>query len=404
MQFANSKKLLAGSLWCVAMIGGIAFSGGAAEANACANGERRLPFTGLCESQAAVLMPRGDIGDAKMFGCQMRPNDASSGAGAILYWAASCKGNQAQLEMRVKGSSAEVYQVRSSHGGGALSQKVAEFYADVRNPVRFATDTAQTWMAHFSGNAYRESEISKCRARPEPALGANAYVVDDLPAPNNDYRSACGEYGMDSGETKYWLLGRDSAWFIYPLGQDAMREFDPTSITFIKEAGRGNWVADHNPASSMTASMQIADDYEVANIAGMRGVYETPYGNARGYQVYAGSANGTFKYCVGERDFNGVRLRIGFDGGQWQVALPHKSRPDYYSQYEVDGVRRGMSGTADGNWTFWWLGMPELDQLRNGSMLIMDVGRASYDFDLKGSAATITKIEECIQRRGKRRG
>jgi hypothetical protein len=398
------KAALAGTGLAILTIANWGLGAGTASATSCSARERQLTYTGLCESQAAALLPKGNIGDAKMFGCEMKPNDANFGAGAILYWATSCKGNKAELEMRIKGTFAELYQVKSSQGGASQAQKAGEFYADVKNPEQLAPNTAQTWMAHFSGNAFSEAEIEKCKARKEPIFGPNAYVVDNQPVANEEYRSACGQYGMNSGEATYWLLGKDNAWFFYPSGQDAMKEVDLASITFIKPDGNGKWIKDTMPSSLMAPSMSIPDSYEVTNIAGVAGATETPYGEARDYLISAGFVNRAFKYCVAERDFDGTKLRVGFDGGQWQVAVPYKSKPDYYSSYEVDGVSRGMSGTSNGTWTFWWLGMPELDQLRNGSMLIMNVGRASLDFDLKGSAASITKIEECIQRKGKKRG
>lgn len=408
MKQSNTLLALAGILSIGA---GASLLVGSTEAHAqsCPTGDTYLPSTGLCGSQAARLLPplKKDFSDAaQMFGCKAVVNEASFLQGAILYWASSCKGQSAKLEARVKGMSAELW-ITNAHLGmeGIKPEKDAEYTAGLNiPPEQFATNSAQTWMQHFSNGAFTKAQIDKCRARPV-AGEANIYVVDEFgpgEEPADSYRDACGQYGMWSGENVYWKLGRQDAWFFFPNGQDAMKSYDRDTLTFVRKNAVGHWMRDSNPAEMMNAALAVPDNYEVADVAGMPGAREALYGKARDYQVFSGSVDGVFKYCVGERRFGDYPFRIGFDGGQWQVAVPYSTKPDYYGSYEVDGKGRGMSGTSKNNWTFWWLGMPELDQLRNGSTLIMNIGRGSADFPLNGSAATITKVEECVHRQGRR--
>jgi len=104
------------------------------------------------------------------------------------------------------------------------------------------------------------------------------------------------------------------------------------------------------------------------------------------------------RYCVAERDFGGSILRIGFDGGQWQLAVPYGSDPDYYGEFDVDGHTAGLSGTAANGWTFAWISAPHLDAIKEGNLMILDIGKASLDFTLDGSTAAILKVQECVQR------
>ena len=73
------------------------------------------------------------------------------------------------------------------------------------------------------------------------------------------------------------------------------------------------------------------------------------------------------------------------------------------TQIEVDGDVRPTGGSAAGPWTFVWLQMSDLDRIRNGNTMILDIHRASLDFQLRGTAAAITKIEECVTQ-GRRGG
>lgn len=133
---------------------------------------------------------------------------------------------------------------------------------------------------------------------------------------------------------------------------------------------------------------------------------ETPYTDLRGgWSVVSGGMGGATFYCTAEKDFGGSILRIGAEMNngavqQWMVGVPVRSRPDYYGGFEVDGHKKGMSGDARGGWTFGWIGAPELDAIRGGNTLVLDIGKASLDFDLRGSGDVIAKVEECVRNDG----
>lgn len=134
------------------------------------------------------------------------------------------------------------------------------------------------------------------------------------------------------------------------------------------------------------------------------------YADTRGWRVFAGRVGGGFGYCFAEAvRGDGSALRLGWDGQQWQLAVPITSRPDWEGTLQIDGAgsgqgyRRGgdyISGTASGGWTIAWLGEAELDGLRQGKFAVLGVGRADYDFRLSGSTAAVLKVQECVDRSG----
>lgn len=136
------------------------------------------------------------------------------------------------------------------------------------------------------------------------------------------------------------------------------------------------------------------------NIVGTGQSSENRYADVRGWQVLAANHGGNHAYCVGTYQHNGVDLRLGWDGGQWQLAVPVPSTPDWSGFLEVDGDSRMASGTAIGNWTVIWLAQWEVDRLSQGNQAIVSIGRRDYDFALSGSAAAILKVEECQTRQG----
>ena len=137
---------------------------------------------------------------------------------------------------------------------------------------------------------------------------------------------------------------------------------------------------------------------------------ETAYGEARGWRVGAARSGAGFAYCFAEAPRRGgPAVRLGWDGMQWQLAAQVPAPADWQGSLQVDGAGAGrgyrsggdlVSGTAAGGWTIAWIGLPELDALRQGSQAVLGVGRGDVDFALSGSAAAILKVEECVQRGG----
>lgn len=138
---------------------------------------------------------------------------------------------------------------------------------------------------------------------------------------------------------------------------------------------------------------------------------EVRYGDTRGWAVFSAKAGSTFAYCFAQADRgDGSSFRLGWDGMQWQLAVPVTSRPDWSGTLQIDGAGSGqgykrggedISGTATGDWTIAWLGEAELDGIRKGSTAVLGVGRGDFDFSLAGATAATLKVKECVARAGK---
>lgn len=137
---------------------------------------------------------------------------------------------------------------------------------------------------------------------------------------------------------------------------------------------------------------------------------ESFYGETRGWRVFAANISGAFGYCFAEADRgDGSMVRLGWDGLQWQLAVPFPSRSDWEGTLQIDGAGSGqgymkggdhMSGTSSGEWTIAWLGEAELDGIRKGSNAILGVGKFDYDFSLSGATAASLKVTECVAQSG----
>lgn len=155
-----------------------------------------------------------------------------------------------------------------------------------------------------------------------------------------------------------------------------------------------------------TAQMNGYGGFDIVALAGQ----ETYYGQARGWNVFVARTPAGPAYCFAEGvRSDGTAHRLGWDGMQWQLAVPVTSDPDWQGTLRIDGLGSGqgygrgpdtISGTAVGGWTIAWLGMAELDGLQQGQQAILGAGRGDYDFMLTGSAAAILKVQECMSQPG----
>lgn len=144
-----------------------------------------------------------------------------------------------------------------------------------------------------------------------------------------------------------------------------------------------------------------AAKYGGYNIVGKGESKEYRYAIARGWQVYSALHKNQFAYCVGTHSFpGGTKVRIGYDNAQWQIAIPVNNQKNWEGFLGVDGDFRYASGTAAGNWTIAWLGLPELAELKAGNKAVFGYGRSDVDIPLVGSSSAISKIKECVERAG----
>ena len=145
----------------------------------------------------------------------------------------------------------------------------------------------------------------------------------------------------------------------------------------------------------------ISSAQEVINIANTKGAQESTYfASVLGWKVVVGAINGQPVYCAAINNQAGSELRLGYGSGQWQVAVPYSSRRgEYVGRWDLDGKDKGTYGQSDGKWTFLWLNLGERDAIMKAKKMIIEVGKASLDYDLAGSSAAILKVEECVERR-----
>ena len=154
------------------------------------------------------------------------------------------------------------------------------------------------------------------------------------------------------------------------------------------------------PQAPTPLTQSVANEYGGYDIAGANIGGENFYATTRGWTVNSAGDNGLFAYCVGAINQNGSQIRLGYDGLQWQLAVPINTGPTWQGTLEVDGDRRHASGTAVPGWAIAWLTLGELDRLKRGNHAVLDVSGYSYDFALNGSTAVTLKITECVQRAG----
>lgn len=137
------------------------------------------------------------------------------------------------------------------------------------------------------------------------------------------------------------------------------------------------------------------------NIVGKGKSKEYRYAISKKWKIYSALYKDQFAYCVGAFNFaGGGKVRLGYDNAQWQIALPVNNKKNWEGFLQIDGTVRSASGTAAGNWTIVWLGLPDLDKIRRGNNAKLGYGRADYDYPLSGSASAIKKIKECVERAG----
>lgn len=154
---------------------------------------------------------------------------------------------------------------------------------------------------------------------------------------------------------------------------------------------------------TMTPHSATAENaYGGFDIVDTPGAVDQDYANVRGWHVAAFYVGGRFAFCSAGKDIGNSYMSIGFDGLQWQIAVPVPiKRGNWNGRLEIDGKSRSVSGTATQNHTIAWLGMGELDQLRGGNNANLSIGRYDYDFGLSGVTASTLKVTECVQHAGK---
>jgi len=413
----------------------LALSAGAASAQTCPGGERRLPLTGLCESEAARLIPpvnRDFVDGLAAFNCKAVIAEAPMMGDVALYHAAQCKGGPGkgrpvELEFSGGAHSGSIYVVGGGMETGA--DRTKEFGKLLISDPSDPTGSMVRWVREtYEAAGASKADASKCRARRVEGT-ADLWQVDEYTnaqlktLKTDGPRTACGRYGTDEDSNGYWRIAHGFA-FYANFGQDAYQDFDLKTLTVVTKtndvwtvvgdggsggsgssgggsAGSGSGGGGSSGGGSGGSGSSgggANDNYGVVNIVGWPGIRERVFGTTRGWTVYAGMLGGELKYCAGENSVNGFTMRIGVDKGpQWQLAIPYRgAAKDYTAKVAVDGKRFSMSGTASPDWLFGWLRLDELEAIGQGDQLAIAIGGHSVDLPLVGTAAVILKIRACM--------
>lgn len=359
----------------------------------CAAGERQLPVSGLCTGEAKKKLgkPGGFFLEGlKVNGCKAAVGEAPMmGDEALLYWGAKCQGDVTQIVAEGGAHQGGLFVVGGgAHPAGGRYQVATIIGGDEKNSPQALLKWTRDDMR---GSGANKTALAACKAYNAKKFAKDAWVVDapkGYALPNGNKVRDCGRYGYLSDARSYWRTFGQLSWH-FDLGQDAYSDVDPSTIRLVKAVAQAPAGGGAGSAPAATGTFNIAGDPRMA---------EQVYGQARKYTVYSGGDRARVQYCVAQRDFGGSTLRIGYDGGQWQLAVPYGNDPNYQGQLEVDGRQFFAGGTSANGWTFAWIGLQELEAIQSGSLMILDVGRASLDFPLDGTTAAVLKVQECVQR------
>lgn len=154
------------------------------------------------------------------------------------------------------------------------------------------------------------------------------------------------------------------------------------------------------PVSSFAQSEAGGYDIEGSNIVG------TEIDQVGQWVIQEAFDGRKIAYCSGSYDHDRNNIRLGFDGGQWQLAIPVSNQKDWQGKLLIDGKGSGrgygrgsesVSGTVSGGWTIVWLTLDHLDGLSKGRLANLKTDPGGYDFPLINISTVISKIKSCYE-------
>lgn len=213
-----------------------------------------------------------------------------------------------------------------------------------------------------------------------PESGTGRYEVDgvfiaDL-VPDGQ-----GAWVDDAKEVQFWPEGEGPTLF---LGSEQF-----TCEAFGDDPGMHAGV---DPEANLDGGMPTTADLEMV-----------PYNGVRGWEVYSMHSGGGFAGCAGSIEQPGGFLILQKKDYGWELRVPANQTEGF------DGGVIVLDGkTVDAQFGFTPEGAGEagLDdgfvaRLRQGNRLTTQInGEEPINWDMKGSAAVVTKIEECYTRKG----
>lgn len=212
----------------------------------CRDDGTRLPLSGLCRSEANVLMQPAEGPEPALYAdsCSWALNEAWLAGDILLYRAAACSGRVSRLYGGAGAHMAQLELIETAyHEDGSDFGKLEEpvLYADVY--TRFKDSPAEDVQARALYG--REGEVpASCAARRLDEV-SDGYVVDVSPAerarqPQDEPPAhLCGDYGYGD-DADLWRVFQGYAWFLR-LGQESYQDIDYRSLTLVTMSEDGSW-------------------------------------------------------------------------------------------------------------------------------------------------------------------
>jgi hypothetical protein len=131
---------------------------------------------------------------------------------------------------------------------------------------------------------------------------------------------------------------------------------------------------------------------------------EIDYATVKGWRIFSGpAAVAGGDMCYASKDNGSVELRIATEGtGEWLIGMPYYEDGEVQGQFgfgDTGGYLEQATFSASNGWAYMVLPAPEA--LKDSDTINLELDRGTQSFDLSGSAAAMTKVEECVANGGK---
>jgi VHL beta domain len=136
--------------------------------------------------------------------------------------------------------------------------------------------------------------------------------------------------------------------------------------------------------------------------AAMAQIADKLYGTVRGWEVRAAGENGVFLGCGTTRPGNNFDMLLLLSRDNiWELGFP-----TYYAaqgaqvvmDMDLDRYSDQITGVSDGTYARSSIDPVWVDSLAKGNTLWVRMEGAQYQLSLRGSAAAILKVQECVNR------
>lgn len=220
--------------------------------SSCPDDGPTFPITGKCVGRAINFIDEPatqDDPDIKYFeqmtgdACEWQLMEMPFATDALLYQGMVCGDRETQLEFAGGAQSAEIYLTGSAYraeiGDIVETPIVRVFSADPED--RFANVLLR---AQEAMNIPEEASGCVVVGADIPGWPSDAMVVDnpveaEAQTAEDGPRTACGPYGLNQDETRFWRVFGGFSWF-FSLGQEPVG-IAPGSFTLMIQGPDGEW-------------------------------------------------------------------------------------------------------------------------------------------------------------------